>query len=110
MALACRVLSSVRKRCIGRFHFLALPSISHHLNFHKESDSNPLLIKLLRVSNSQIKSTLDQELCSFEGSKFPWQSLVTSLRPSEKARLVMFLAWLIILSILVFLCYVSVIK
>ncbi|XP_054793442.1 pentatricopeptide repeat-containing protein At2g35130-like [Prosopis cineraria] len=95
MASACRVLSSVRKRYAGRFNFLALPSSSHHLNFHKESSSNPLLIKLLRVSNSCIKPTLDQELASLKSSEFSWESLVSCLRPSspEKSRLV--LEWIL---------------
>ncbi|KAF7830140.1 Pentatricopeptide repeat-containing protein, mitochondrial [Senna tora] len=92
MALSCRVLlSSVRKMCNGTLHFLSFPSGSHHLNFQTESNSNPLLLKLIRVSNSRIKSTLDQEFNSLKSSEFSWESLVTSLRPSssEKARLVL---------------------
>ncbi|KAK4277028.1 hypothetical protein QN277_015094 [Acacia crassicarpa] len=91
MASACRVLVSVRKRYAGRFNFLALLSGSHHLNFHNESSSNPLLVELLRGSNSRLKATLDQEFCSLKSSEFSWESLVTCLRPSspEKARLVL---------------------
>ncbi|XP_058001766.1 pentatricopeptide repeat-containing protein At2g30780 isoform X2 [Hevea brasiliensis] len=56
------------------------------------NSSNPLLVKLLRLPISQIKSTLDSQhpftLNSFE---FSWNTLVTNLSSSspEKARLVL---------------------
>ncbi|KAI4316156.1 hypothetical protein L6164_024162 [Bauhinia variegata] len=94
MALANRVLSSVTKTC-GRLRFVALASTSHRLFFHKDSNSNSLLIKLLHVPNSSIKSTLDEQMCSLKSSEFSWEFLVTSLRSSssEKARLV--LEWIL---------------
>ncbi|XP_061336529.1 pentatricopeptide repeat-containing protein At5g61400-like [Gastrolobium bilobum] len=94
MALAIRVLWTVRKSCIGKLH--PLPNSQHFFYCkHSNSNSNPLLLKLLQVPNSRIKTTLDHEVSSFQSSQLSWEFIVTSLSPSssQKARLV--LEWIL---------------
>lgn len=92
MAFAVRALWAVRKSCRGsprRYCF----SKHAHSNSNSHSNSNPLLLKLLQVPNSHIKTTLDQEMASLQSSQRSWDFLITSLSPSssDKARLVLVL-------------------
>ncbi|XP_057443171.1 pentatricopeptide repeat-containing protein At2g30780-like [Lotus japonicus] len=91
MAFAIRVLRTVGKR----FEFFPVPQHSFFFCKHANLNANPLLLKLVQVSNSRIKTTLDQEMPSFQSSQLSWDSLVTSLIPcsSDKARLV--LEWIL---------------
>ncbi|KAK7320774.1 hypothetical protein VNO77_30558 [Canavalia gladiata] len=100
MGLAVRVLWTVRKSCRGSLCFLpnlhrSCLSKHSHSNSNSNSNANPLLLKLLQVSNSHIKTTLDQEISSLQNSQLSWNALVTSLSPSfsDKARLV--LEWIL---------------
>ncbi|TKY58272.1 Rf1 protein [Spatholobus suberectus] len=98
MALAVRALWTVRKSCRGRPHFFPNPHRSgfcKRAQSHSNSNSNSLLLKLLQVPNSRIKTTLDQEMASLQRSQPSWDFLVTSLSPSssDKARLV--LEWIL---------------
>ncbi|KAG4954202.1 hypothetical protein AAZX31_14G128000 [Glycine max] len=94
MAFAVRALWAVRKSCRGsprRYCF----SKHAHSNSNSHSNSNPLLLKLLQVPNSHIKTTLDQEMASLQSSQRSWDFLITSLSPSssDKARLI--LEWIL---------------
>jgi len=93
MAFAVRALWAVRKSCRGMPHFFPDPHRSC-LCKHAHSNSNPLLLKLLQVPTSHIKTTLDQEMPSLQNSHPSWDFLVTSLSSSsssDKARLVLIL-------------------
>ncbi|KAK7293828.1 hypothetical protein RJT34_16703 [Clitoria ternatea] len=92
--MALRVLWTVRKNCRGNLHLF--PNARHFcLCEHSNSNSKPLLLKLLQVPNSRIKTTLDQEIPSFQRSHHSWDFLIASLSPSssDKARLV--LEWIL---------------
>ena len=88
MAFAVRALRAVRKNCRGMPHRSCFCK-----HAHSNSNSNPLLFKLLQVPTSRIKTTLDQEMPSLQSSHPSWDFLVTSLFPSssDKARLVLIL-------------------
>ncbi|ESW33543.1 hypothetical protein PHAVU_001G078800 [Phaseolus vulgaris] len=90
MAFAVRALRAVRKNCRGMPHRSCFCK-----HAHSNSNSNPLLFKLLQVPTSRIKTTLDQEMPSLQSSHPSWDFLVTSLFPSssDKARLV--LEWIL---------------
>ncbi|KAK7260738.1 hypothetical protein RIF29_27022 [Crotalaria pallida] len=97
MAIAIRVLSTVRKSCcIGSLHFLRN---SRHFFFCKQSSSNsksnPLLLKLLQVPDSRIKTTLDHEISSLRPSQLPCHFLVTSLASSSSNKAHLVLEWVL---------------
>ncbi|KAL2318225.1 hypothetical protein Fmac_032101 [Flemingia macrophylla] len=104
MAMAVRALWRVKNSCRGsppffhnphRYAFCKHSHSNSNSNSNSNSTSNSLLQKLLRVPNSLIKTTLDQEMASLQSSQPSWGFLVTSLSPSSshKARLV--LEWIL---------------
>jgi len=90
MTLAVRALRALRKSRRGMPHFFPNPHRSCFIK-HAHSDSNPLLLKLLQVPTSHIKTTLDKEMPYLQSSHLSWDFLVISLSPSssDKARLVL---------------------
>lgn len=102
MALAVRALLTLRKSCGGRFYFFPNP---HRLGFCKHAqphstsnlniNSNPILLRLLKVPNSRIKTTLDQEIASLQSSQPFWDILVTSLSPSSSVKARLVLEWIL---------------
>jgi hypothetical protein len=80
MASGIRVLSIARKsyRTILQHHFF----FRNHTN--SSSNSNPLLLKLHQLPNSNIKTTLDHEFPSLPTSLISFHFLVTSLSPSSQ--------------------------
>lgn len=88
MAIRIRV-SSIARNCYRRTPHIFSPNsqnfFSHqHSNASSTSNSNPLLLKLLHLPNSRIKTTLDHEFPSLPTSLLSLDSLITSLSPSSQ--------------------------
>jgi hypothetical protein len=94
-----RVLSIARKsyRAILQHHFF----FRNYSN--SSSNSNPLLLKLLQLPNSNIKTTLDHEFPSLPTSLLSFDFLITSLSPSsQKPNLVIITIHLLLIQLFFF--------
>ncbi|XP_045810944.1 pentatricopeptide repeat-containing protein At2g30780-like [Trifolium pratense] len=82
MASGIRVLSIARKsyRAILPHNFFFFFRQQHS---NSTSSSNPLLLKLLQLPNSYIKTTLDHEFPSLPTSLLSFDFLITTLSPSS---------------------------
>jgi hypothetical protein len=97
-----RVLSIARKsyRAILQHHFF----FRNYSN--SSSNSNPLLLKLLQLPNSNIKTTLDHEFPSLPTSLLSFDFLITSLSPSsQKPNLVIITIHLLLIQLFFFFSY-----
>ncbi|KAI5394077.1 pentatricopeptide repeat-containing protein At2g30780 isoform X3 [Lathyrus oleraceus] len=88
----------IRVSCIARKSYRRTPHnffFRQHSNSSSTSNSNPLLLKLLHLPDSRIKTTLDHEFPSLPTSLLSLDFLITSLSPSSSQKQNLVLEWIL---------------
>ncbi|PIA42683.1 hypothetical protein AQUCO_02000258v1 [Aquilegia coerulea] len=95
VAFGNRVLAKITKRGLR----ISLAKFHTTLNSSNSNVQHPLLVKLLKESNSNIKTTLDSEAKQLKLKEdsfvYGWEPLITSLRSSSPQKAQLVLEWML---------------